>query len=384
MTATAHTWDREALHDQRRAHPDLSANRIGDLVGDALDCAEAHTVAKLYIVGEIENIDRADTRRIEEEAERHMPAPADARARLAWLSAQADQAQKQAGEANRAYFQQLKADIEQERAEREADPKYQAQQRRERKRAEEEHRRRADEETEQQRYQERRQAERKAEQDAIAAQAEADWGPIRDDPRLVVRLLKLPVIPAPRTSKLSPEELAERLHRKAIRRLQEQGQAFEYFLGGRTRGFSTLLSDFDKWYDAAYAALVEDRAPDETMQLFATAFYAHGYHGPSLTETGRPMSFWESTEKYEQQVAERRWLDITEKLLAKTFALGDGTRVSWGRATVQQHKRRVAMLNRMALGDVETATRHLMAVNRIEATTGATCLEDVKQAEAAA
>lgn len=65
--------------------------------------------------------------------------------------------------------------------------------------------------------------------------------------------------------------------------------------------------------------------------------------------------------------AERIRLDVTEELLGSSFALGDGVRVTWGNATVAEHRQRVDLLLKMSAGTVETAARHQAAIALLEA-----------------
>lgn len=70
------------------------------------------------------------------------------------------------------------------------------------------------------------------------------------------------------------------------------------------------------------------------------------------------------------------------RALYKTpFALGDGTRVTWGRATVEQHEMRLAMLRRLRAGLDQTIARHNEALELLR-TTGVKCLEDLAEAAA--
>lgn len=73
----------------------------------------------------------------------------------------------------------------------------------------------------------------------------------------------------------------------------------------------------------------------------------------------------------------------TTELLESGFALGDGTTVTWGEATVEQHRQRIALLSRNAAGNLQTAARHQAAVDEIERS-GAGCLTQAKRKEAAA
>jgi len=69
-------------------------------------------------------------------------------------------------------------------------------------------------------------------------------------------------------------------------------------------------------------------------------------------------------------------VDELRDLVSKTFVLDDGTRVTWGEATVEQHQRRAAMLRTHADRVMMTADRHERAAALI-AEGGATCLADL-------
>lgn len=69
-------------------------------------------------------------------------------------------------------------------------------------------------------------------------------------------------------------------------------------------------------------------------------------------------------------------LEVTTELLNSVFALGDGTRVTWGDATVEQHQQRIDLLTGMAAGTLETAARHHAAISMLEEA-GATCLKQL-------
>jgi hypothetical protein len=63
-------------------------------------------------------------------------------------------------------------------------------------------------------------------------------------------------------------------------------------------------------------------------------------------------------------------------LMQSTFPLGDGTRVAWGQATVDDHRQRVAFLAAMRDGITNTIASHLDAVDAIEAA-GVSCLDEI-------
>lgn len=59
-------------------------------------------------------------------------------------------------------------------------------------------------------------------------------------------------------------------------------------------------------------------------------------------------------------------IEWTAELLASDFAMADGTRITWGDATVEQHQERAAMFQRNAVANAEGAARHLKAVEALE------------------
>ena len=66
------------------------------------------------------------------------------------------------------------------------------------------------------------------------------------------------------------------------------------------------------------------------------------------------------------EYAERKHLEWTQDLLDTAFALGDGRRIRWGAATVEDHKQRVQLLQGNAVGNLQTAARHLVAIRELE------------------
>lgn len=64
------------------------------------------------------------------------------------------------------------------------------------------------------------------------------------------------------------------------------------------------------------------------------------------------------------------------RFLELSFALGDGERVTWGEATIEQHERRIAMLKKQVKGTVRTIRRHEEAVRRLREA-GAMCLAEL-------
>ena len=77
-------------------------------------------------------------------------------------------------------------------------------------------------------------------------------------------------------------------------------------------------------------------------------------------------------------VAGQRKLDIGpfQDMLRRSFALGDGSSVSWGQATKRQHEQRIALLQGQVVGFRETIKRHEQALDALQRA-GARCLNDL-------
>jgi hypothetical protein len=71
--------------------------------------------------------------------------------------------------------------------------------------------------------------------------------------------------------------------------------------------------------------------------------------------------------QFVQDYVDQVRFDITAELLGTEFATGDGTKVTWGEATVEQHQERIELLTKMIGGTAETAAMHMHAVEMIEA-----------------
>lgn len=76
-----------------------------------------------------------------------------------------------------------------------------------------------------------------------------------------------------------------------------------------------------------------------------------------------------------------RDMDARRRLLARTFSLGNGIEVAWGEATREQHELRIAMLTHQESGIADTKQRHQLAIEFIDSTPDAKCLNDVADSE---
>lgn len=69
---------------------------------------------------------------------------------------------------------------------------------------------------------------------------------------------------------------------------------------------------------------------------------------------------------------------LRKQLLDETFSVGGGRpRILWGRATREDHLERIAYFTRAIVGHQDTIRQHEEAIALIDATPGATCLNDV-------
>lgn len=69
-------------------------------------------------------------------------------------------------------------------------------------------------------------------------------------------------------------------------------------------------------------------------------------------------------------------LDQRTRRLEQTFVLGDGRRVSWAHATVEEHRQRIEFLQVHVRGVMDTIARHEEAIEAIVAA-GVSCLAEI-------
>lgn len=78
-------------------------------------------------------------------------------------------------------------------------------------------------------------------------------------------------------------------------------------------------------------------------------------------------------EKYRESIR----IEWTRELLDSSFAMGDGTFVTWGDATRENHEARIEMHRANAQAGLEGWARHAAAIDAITAA-GASCLNDIE------
>lgn len=134
------------------------------------------------------------------------------------------------------------------------------------------------------------------------------------------------------------------------------------------KGFRRWMGEqFDSWLADLHKQC--ERIPAEDRHYILSDWHPNGQH--AYFEEVRMRAIYTLIKDVEQQTR----LDVTEELLNTVFALGDGVRVTWGEATVEQHLQRVALLSKNAVANIETAARHQAAVSLITQH-GSTCLRE--------
>ncbi len=132
-------------------------------------------------------------------------------------------------------------------------------------------------------------------------------------------------------------------------------------------------------YEAAEAALTELRVSKKARTLLvpiiAEALLMHRRNDTRTVERSVPIS---------AVLAGETSLDVRRSRLQQTVPLVSGgsltgKRVRWGDMTVEQHRERIAFLNRHIKGVQRTIGEHEQAVAAIEAA-GVSCLNDLEAA----
>jgi hypothetical protein len=83
----------------------------------------------------------------------------------------------------------------------------------------------------------------------------------------------------------------------------------------------------------------------------------------------------------QQRYAAELRMEWTEELLSSGFALPNGEVVTWGEATVAEHRQRAAMFEANAEGNLRGAARHRHAVETLESA-GVSCLQELVSMDA--
>lgn len=146
------------------------------------------------------------------------------------------------------------------------------------------------------------------------------------------------------------------------------------FLNGRQRKAARrhLGDDFNNWLEI-HRNRVHATGDRELIEFFESDWHPDG-----------PQAYFaekraQSVMQLVKEVQEETRIHVTRELLETVFALGTGERVTWGAATIDQHRERVALLRTNILGNLETAARHEAAIQMIEQA-GVKCLAQLAEA----
>jgi hypothetical protein len=84
-------------------------------------------------------------------------------------------------------------------------------------------------------------------------------------------------------------------------------------------------------------------------------------------EAAHHQRLQEIYDKYEANLRKELFVEWTEELLSAEIAMPDGSRTTWGLATVEQHQLRHDMLARNAMANAVNAARHAQAIETLTA-----------------
>jgi hypothetical protein len=182
-----------------------------------------------------------------------------------------------------------------------------------------------------------------------------------------------------------PQELPERLATRAVRSLTEEERAeilvallsSEIDVLRRTRAREI---EHRAWQAIGHPKELpvererrlrrkkEEREAREAKELEKAWLWAHDPEAYRRKYTLNGI-----IEAFEEEVRGSERLKVTAELLTVAFSLGDGRRVSWGEATLEDHRQRIEMLGKGIEGNVQTIRLHEYAATILRET-GAACL----------
>lgn len=124
------------------------------------------------------------------------------------------------------------------------------------------------------------------------------------------------------------------------------------------------------------ARLVEELGQDEIVAMIAQDIDTYRRNQVRTIEKTAFSQFFDVDRRIDtspETIARLR------DVFAEKFSLGKGLDVEWGKATVDQHRMRIAMLMKLRDGINQTIDRHERAIEIIESA-GVTCLDEVARA----
>ena len=173
---------------------------------------------------------------------------------------------------------------------------------------------------------------------------------------------------------------AAREYRWRLERMRDHPQAQGYGIvqPWQARNIEAFCLDFRAWMGEAFPGWYEDSLARLSEGATTRAGRRSVEHFRADWEPDYPRPEWTMNGEINEMLADHAdsvRLEVTEELLRSEFGLGDGTRTTWGEATIAQHQQRADLLVKGAAGTLETASRHREAIRMIRER-GATCLRE--------
>lgn len=195
---------------------------------------------------------------------------------------------------------------------------------------------------------------------------------------------------ARKAAKKSADAASAQVHRWTELRNHPSYAAASRLYARERRDFASWLArntvpttDGDEtWFGRLYAAAAAEDVAEgrDPAEMGSKCWHAQMDWDPDFAANDRFSRLSAAVSGLVADTAAATRLEVTQELLSSIFALGDGTRVTWGEATIEQHEQRIAMLTTSISGTVETAARHEVAVEMIRSA-GVRTLGEVKEAQ---
>lgn len=96
----------------------------------------------------------------------------------------------------------------------------------------------------------------------------------------------------------------------------------------------------------------------------------------------RNRQLWDKLEENLRAYTEEMRVQWTDELLNSQFSLPDGTPVTWGTATADQHEARYEMFKNNAMSNLEGAARHKQALDELRQTGAANLIQATRRGAA--
>lgn len=145
--------------------------------------------------------------------------------------------------------------------------------------------------------------------------------------------------------------------------------------------FASWIDQFPKWDEAALARKAIKEVPELLVDQVADRIRDHRRRQARAAEHGAVSDLLNAFASLEAPAVGESGRIVLP--LETLFAQSDGTKVSWGEATIDQHQDYVGILLKQESGLCRTRHLHDQAIQLLEKT-GAKCLNELHLTEAVA